>query len=81
MKDLFEFLDIFRKEGRMKLKLFVFWDFYIEMVELFFIFIRVEWEGNWLLYFVVIKEMIFYFFFMDWVNYFKWFFVYFVDMD
>lgn len=64
MKDLFEFLDIFRKEGRTKLKLFVFWDFYIEMVELFFIFIRVEREGNWLLYFSVIKEMI-YFFFMD----------------
>ena len=46
MKDLLELLDIFRKEGRTKSKLFAFWDSYIEMVELLLTFIRAEREGN-----------------------------------
>ena len=40
MKVLLELLDTFRKEGRKKSNLFVFWDSYIEMVELLLNFIR-----------------------------------------
>ena len=81
MKHLLELLDIFRKEGRTKSKLFAFWDSYIEMVELLLTFIRAEREGNWSLHLSATKEMTPHFFSMDQVNYSKWLPIYLADMD
>ena len=81
MKDLLELLDIFRKEGRTKSKLFAFWDSNIELVELLLTLIRAEREDNWSLHLVATKEMTPHFFSLDRVNYSNWLPIYLADMD
>ena len=81
MKELLNLLDMFRREGRQKSKLFAFWDSYIEMVELLLTFIRAEREGNWTMHLAATMEMTPHFFSMDRVNYSRWLPVYLADMD
>lgn len=61
-------------------KLFSFWMFYFDIVEIFLNLLRVFREGDWELYLIVIRKMIFWCFVYDNFNYVCYLLVYVFEM-
>lgn len=81
LRELSTLFKTFKEKPRAASKTFLFWEQYIEMVDILLQFIKAERSGNWDLYLSALAEMTPHFFAMDRPNYARWLPVYIADMN
>ena len=81
LRELSTLFKTFKEKTRAVSKTFLFWEQYIEMVDILLQFIKAERSGNWDLYLSALAEMTPHFFAMDRPNYARWLPVYIADMN
>ena len=81
LRELSTLFKTFKEKTRAASKTFLFWEQYIEMVDILLQFIKAERSGNWDLYLSALAEMTPHFFAMDRPNYARWLPVYIADMN
>lgn len=78
MDELIKYLDYFVDKSKM-VKLWI--DCLIKLVFIMMFYVRVEREGDWFFYLVVVRKMFLYFFFLFYVNYVRYGFYYLCFME
>lgn len=80
LRELSTLVKTFKEKTRAASKTLLFWEQYIDMVDILLQFIKAEWSGNWDLYLSALDKMTPHFFAMDRPNYVRWLQVYIADM-
>lgn len=78
--ELFSDFEAFKIEGRSKSETFLFWDKFIQMVELAKMLVRADREGDWQLHVQTVEAMLPYFAVFNCNNYLRWCSLYLEDM-
>ena len=81
LRELSTLVKTFKEKTRAASKTLLFWEQYIEMVDILLQFIKAERSGNWDLYLSALDKMTPHFFAMDRPNYAQWLPVYITDMN